>query len=45
MVVESSPAPAAPVYESLPHTATAYPLAAAAGFMRLAAGIALRSKA
>ena len=45
MVVESAPAPPAPVYESLPHTATAYPLAAAAGFLLLAAGIALRSKA
>lgn len=45
MVVESAPAPPAPVYTSLPHTATAYPLAAAAGFLLLAAGIALRSKA
>jgi hypothetical protein len=44
-VVESAPAPPAPVYTSLPHTATAYPLAAAAGFLLLAAGIALRSKA
>ena len=45
MVVESAPAPPAPEYASLPHTATAYPLAAAAGFLLLAAGIALRSKA
>src|SRR6185295_7203561 len=45
MVVESAPAPPAPEYTSLPHTATAYPLAAAAGFLLLAAGIALRSKA
>ena len=45
LVVESAPAPPAPVYDSLPHTATAYPLAAAAGFLLLAAGIALRSKA
>ena len=45
VVVESAPAPPAPVYESLPHTATAYPLAAAAGVLLLAAGIALRSKA
>jgi hypothetical protein len=44
MVVESAPAPPAPEYTSLPHTATAYPLAAAAGFLLLAAGIALRSK-
>jgi len=44
-VVESAPAPPAPEYTSLPHTATAYPLAAAAGFLLLAAGIALRSKA
>ena len=43
-VVESAPAPPAPEYTSLPHTATAYPLAAAAGFLLLAAGIALRSK-
>jgi len=45
VVVESAPAPPAPEYTSLPHTATAYPLAAAAGFLLLAAGIALRSKA
>jgi hypothetical protein len=45
LVVESAPAPPAPVYTSLPHTATAYPLAAAAGFLLLGAGIALRSKA
>lgn len=45
MVVESAPAPPAPEYTSLPHTATAYPLAAAAGVLLLAAGIALRSKA
>ena len=45
IVVESAPAPPAPVYESLPHTATKYPLTAAAGFLLLAAGIALRSKA
>jgi hypothetical protein len=45
MVVESAPAPPAPEYTSLPHTATAYPLAAAAGILLLAAGIALRSKA
>jgi hypothetical protein len=45
LVVESAPAPPAPVYESLPHTATAYPLAATAGFLLLGAGIALRKKA
>jgi hypothetical protein len=45
MVVESAPAPPAPEYTALPHTATAYPLAAAAGFLLLAAGVALRSKA
>ena len=45
LVVESAPAPPAPVYTSLPHTATAYPLAAAAGFLMLGAGIALRKKA
>ena len=45
MVVGSAPAPPAPEYTSLPHTATAYPLAAAAGFLLLAAGVALRSKA
>ena len=45
VVVETAPAPPVPEYTSLPHTATAYPLAAAAGFLLLAAGIALRSKA
>jgi hypothetical protein len=45
LVVESAPAPPAPVYTSLPHTATAYPLAATAGFLLLGAGIALRKKA
>jgi len=45
LVVASAPAPPAPDYTSLPHTATAYPLAAAAGFLLLGAGIALRSKA
>jgi hypothetical protein len=44
VVVESAPAPPAPVYTSLPHTATAYPLAASAGFLLLGAGIALRRK-
>jgi hypothetical protein len=45
MVVESAPAPPAPDYTSLPHTATAYPLAAGVGFLLLGAGIALRKKA
>jgi hypothetical protein len=46
-VAQSAPAPAPPaqVYASLPHTASSYPLAAAAGFLLLGAGIALRAKA
>lgn len=51
-VVESAPAPAQvtapepPVqsYATLPHTATAFPLAATVGFLLLGAGIAMRRK-
>jgi hypothetical protein len=45
VIVETAPAPPAPVYTSLPHTATAYPRAAAAGLALVGLGIALRSKA
>jgi LPXTG-motif cell wall-anchored protein len=43
-VVETAPAPAppAPIETSLPHTGSAYPLAALAGLLLLGAGIALR---
>jgi hypothetical protein len=47
-IVEAAPAPAPvpPVesYATLPHTATAFPLAATAGFLLLGAGIAMRRK-
>jgi LPXTG-motif cell wall-anchored protein len=37
-------APAAPIETTLPHTATSYPLAAAAGVLLLVAGLVLRRK-
>ncbi|HKA35979.1 MAG TPA: hypothetical protein VKH43_04120 [Thermoanaerobaculia bacterium] len=40
-----APAPEAPVEKALPHTASRAPLAVAAGFLLLAAGIALRFRA
>lgn len=39
-----APPPPAPVETSLPHTATAYPLAAAAGLLLVLAGLALRTR-